>query len=135
MAEYRQNADWRESEHPRDGKGRFSEKGSSQAKFDEYQSERERLTRKYDSDRQRDRPKRKQVSKDALTTAEWKTFYNKVAEIKTGGYVDKLKSGDCIAVIGSKIVIFDSDYESPKVFSVIDNYDDYYYLLENWDDR
>lgn len=61
--EYRQNVDWRESEHPRDKGGKFTEKGNAQERYDAYQTERERLTRKY-GNYPSEQPKRKQVKLD-----------------------------------------------------------------------
>ena len=44
MAEYRQNADWSESDHPRDEDGKFTDK---QSKFDRQQFEKEKLASKF----------------------------------------------------------------------------------------
>lgn len=60
--EYRQNADWREEEHPRDKGGKFAEK--AQSRHDEYEAEQDRLRRKYDSEYSGERTKRKQVKLD-----------------------------------------------------------------------
>ena len=80
MAEYWQNADWRESEHPRDENGKFVEKG---------------------------------VSRDALTSSEWRQYYDKFGEIRLGYHVTRLNGGKYAFVIGNKLIISAGTYEQP----------------------
>ncbi len=57
--EYRQNADWRENDHSRDGDGKFTDK---QASFDRQQADKEKPAAKFSDKDSKPKPKRsKQV--------------------------------------------------------------------------
>lgn len=61
MAEQKQNANWCESDHPRDSDGKFTDK---QARFDKHQSDREKLAAKFS---ETDEKPKKSVWRDIST--------------------------------------------------------------------
>lgn len=86
-----------ESKHPRDEQGRFTEKQQEAAKV-------------YDS---RFASGVRGGNKTTLTKQEFAQWYDKLGEIKRGGFVDKRKNGDTYIKIGNKIAVTGGSYEKP----------------------
>ena len=83
--EYRQNADWTESEHPRDSDGKFREKGSAQTRYDRDVEKSEVQTRKWTADSVSERKREKvKLSKREYAIAD-KARKEKFAEYRRNG--------------------------------------------------
>lgn len=103
-------AEFDESKHKRDERGRFSYKDQRSAKARQALE----LEKKYNDDLA---PEKKKVN---LTQKEFASWYQKIGEIKRGGYVDKMSNGNKLIPIGNKIVVTAGTYEKPKAKMVFE---------------
>lgn len=88
MKKYRQNADWCESDHPRDGDGKFTDK---QAKFDKQQAEKDKIASKFE-----EKDDKAGVHRQKMSPAE------KIASVKIDFWKDnilpELNDGDLVKI-------------------------------------
>lgn len=95
-------SEFKESEHPRDAKGRFTEKGKSKRK-------QVLAAIKLSAIKRDSKPKKKDI---ALTNKEWSQWYTAIGWIKSGLYVPKSK-GKWYIQVGNKIVVTSGTYSDP----------------------
>ena len=82
------------------------------------QTKRKELEKKFEDDLANTaNPEKKKVN---LTQKEFASWYQKIGEIKRGGYVDKMSNGNKLIPIGNKIVVTAGTYEKPKAKMVFE---------------
>ena len=71
------------------------------------------------SDAEGGEPFAKKPENKTLSKKEFAVWYQKIGEIKRGGYVDKMSNGDKLIPIDNKIVITSGTYDKPKLNRVL----------------
>ena len=65
-------------------------------------------------------PFAKKPENKTLSKKEFAVWYQKIGEIKRGGYVDKMSNGDKLVAIDNKIAVTTGSYEKPKLKMVLE---------------
>lgn len=102
---------WHEDDHPRDGDGKFTEKGNTESKTEKKEF---RQNASYDEIIKADR----QVS---LSKQEWAQYYKRLGEIKAGLLAKRYsQSGRHYVIVGNKAIFDNDSFVSPHVYEVVE---------------